>query len=367
MNPWTVSLSGALALAVAMGIGRFAFTPVLPLMQDEGLGVAQGGWLAAANYLGYLAGALCAASLPLSSAAVLRWSLVAIAAVTAAMAWDGGFGAWLVLRFVAGVLSAWVLIHASAWALGRNASGAVVFSGVGAGIAFVGLTCLALMSFAAWAPHAWLTLGAAALVLSALAFPALHDGSGRVGSVEGPLRLNANAWTLVACYGAYGFGYILPATFLPAMAKQVVPDPAVFGWAWPLFGIAGMLSTLLAARLRMDDRRLWAWSHFVMAAGVVLPVLAPGIAAIAFSALAVGGTFMVITMAGIATARASGGSTRLVAAMTGAFAAGQLAGPLVVAALGIDERGFAGPLLFAGALLLASGFALLRQPIGGRP
>ena len=53
------ALIGLLALASAMGIGRFSLTPILPLMQqDAGLSFALGGWLATANYVGYLAGAL---------------------------------------------------------------------------------------------------------------------------------------------------------------------------------------------------------------------------------------------------------------------------------------------------------------------
>ena len=54
-----VALAGLVALAVAMGIGRFAFTPILPMMQeDAGVSIAMGGWLASLNYLGYLLGAL---------------------------------------------------------------------------------------------------------------------------------------------------------------------------------------------------------------------------------------------------------------------------------------------------------------------
>ena len=60
-----VALIGLLGLAAAMGIGRFAFTPLLPLMQaSEGLTLTQGGWLAGANYLGYLIGALVCAARP---------------------------------------------------------------------------------------------------------------------------------------------------------------------------------------------------------------------------------------------------------------------------------------------------------------
>ena len=67
-SPSRIAFTGLAALAVAMGIGRFAFTPVLPMMQGEGrLTLAQGGWLASANYVGYLAGALLAMFVPRST------------------------------------------------------------------------------------------------------------------------------------------------------------------------------------------------------------------------------------------------------------------------------------------------------------
>src|SRR5439155_892130 len=78
---------------------------------------------------------------------------------------------------------------------------------------------------------------------------------------------------LVACYGAFGFGYIVPATFLPVMARGADADPAVFGWAWPVFGVTAAASTFTAAGLSssLGNRRLWALGHSVMALGVVLP------------------------------------------------------------------------------------------------
>ncbi|MEZ0306320.1 MAG: YbfB/YjiJ family MFS transporter, partial [Ramlibacter sp.] len=86
-SPAVVCAAGALSLAVAMGIGRFAFTPMLPLMIGEGrLDVAAGGWLAAANYAGYLAGALTASRIPWSAARLGVVALLLTAALTAAMA-----------------------------------------------------------------------------------------------------------------------------------------------------------------------------------------------------------------------------------------------------------------------------------------
>src|SRR5256885_2036549 len=131
------ALAGLAALAVAMGIGRFAFTPMLPMMQaDAGLSVAQGGWLASAHYVGYLLGALWAAAMPMRATIAIRAGLVAIAAATLAMSFQTGILGWAVLRAIAGVASAWVLIYTSAWCLERLASPihkATVFAGVGAG------------------------------------------------------------------------------------------------------------------------------------------------------------------------------------------------------------------------------------------
>ena len=61
---------------------------------------------------------------------------------------------------------------------------------------------------------------------------------------------------LVICYGVLGFGYILPATFLPALAREVVDNPQMFGLAWPVFGLGAALSTVAAARLLGGVNRL---------------------------------------------------------------------------------------------------------------
>ncbi|MEJ8826899.1 YbfB/YjiJ family MFS transporter [Variovorax humicola] len=77
----------------------------------------------------------------------------------------------------------------------------------------------------------------------------------------------------VVCYGIMGFGYILPATFLPVLARTVVDDPRVFSLAWPIFGVTAALSTLLVARLLQGAKRLknWATCQLLMGLGVCCP------------------------------------------------------------------------------------------------
>jgi predicted MFS family arabinose efflux permease len=334
----------ALALAAAMGIGRFAFTPVWPSMaQEAGLSLAQGGWLASANYAGYLLGALAAVAWPVRRLrGTLAASLLAVALLTLAMPLWQGMAAWCALRLAAGYASASAFICVAAWRPvpagdPREAgASAVAYAGVGAGIALTGLACLALAARGARADTLWIALGGLALALSAAAWAGLRRQPAPVpprAAEAPPAILPPGMLRLALHYGIFGVGYIVPATFLPAMAKEIIPDPAVFGWAWPLFGLAAAASCLLVPRLARgrDDRRVWRGAQALMALGMLAVAVWHHIAAVILAALLVGGTFMVITQAGMLAARRGAGSAapRAAAIMTAAFAAGQILGPLL--------------------------------------
>jgi hypothetical protein len=351
---WPVVAGGVVALAVAMGVGRFAFTPLLPLMLRDGtLSAAAGAEWAAANYGGYLAGALTASWFSGDPRRGLRSALVGVALTTLAVAWIGGESAALVgaaLRAAAGVFSAWALVCASGWCLAELARrgaprlGAWIYTGVGLGIALAG--ALAWLGGRQPAGCLWLELGLIASAGAAFVALALRGRSAAPASAAAratspappPGAGRGQHLALVLCYGAFGFGYIVPATFLPAMARQQVSDPLVFGLTWPLFGLAAALSVAAAARWLSDwpRRRVWALAQGTMALGTALPLASQALWALAASAVLVGGTFMVATMAGLQLAREQrpADPTPLLARMTVAFAAGQIAGPLLVRALG---------------------------------
>jgi MFS family permease len=368
------------ALAVAMGIGRFAFTPLFPLMVRDGLIDSHAGaMLAAANYLGYLAGALAATRMRTRAATLLALGLAGTVIITAAVGWTASGFWWAVLRFLAGVMSAWTLVATSAWglgwlaALGRADLAGILFSGVGIGIAAAGLFCL-LLGSALPSPQLWIglaALGALAAILPLMLSRSLPaPPSSPVAAPAATVAAAAPAQTggLVACYTLFGFGYILPATYLPALARQLVDDPRVFGLAWPVFGAAAAISTVLVSwRLAKANRiGVWAVSHVLMAIGVLLPAVWTSLGSVTLAALLVGGTFMVITMVGMqeARARAEGQATRVLGRMTAGFALGQLAGPLVSAGIGrltaTDTVALRLALALSALGLLASAFYLWR-------
>jgi MFS family permease len=237
---------------------------------------------------------------------------------------------------------------------------------VGGGIFVAGGVCLVLMDQHLGSRAAWISSGAIVLVAAALVWPVLGTAevataSGR-SAASGRHRWSADALRLVLCYGAFGLAYIIPATFLPVMARQLLHDPSRFGWAWPVFGVAAAVSTMFAAPLMraLGDRTLWISSALVMAFGIASPLLIPGLAGIIVAALFVGGTFVVVTMAGVHVARATGGAgaETLVAAFTAAFAMGQIVGPLLVSFFASRSGGFDEALLVAAGLMAVSALAL---------
>jgi hypothetical protein len=352
---WLIVGCGIVALAVAMGIGRFAFTPLMPLMLRDGtLTVAAGAEWAAANYIGYLLGALTAARFAANPRRGLQLALVGVALTTLAIVATGPGTpplAGALLRGAAGVFSAWALVCTSSWGLAELARrqvpqlGAWIYVGVGLGIALAGtLAWLGGRQPARWL---WLEMGLLASAGALFVGLKLRDAGSAAAAAAAaaapaappPPRAAAHGqMPLVLCYGTFGFGYIVPATFLPAMARQQVADPLVFGLTWPLFGLAAALSVMAAARYlpAWPRRRVWALAQGTMALGTVLPLATPSLWALAASAVLVGGTFMVATMAGLQLARERlpANPTPLLSRMTVAFAAGQILGPLLVRALG---------------------------------
>ena len=389
------------ALAVAMGIGRFAFTPILPLMIQEGtVHLAQTAWLSSSNYIGYLVGAL---SLLKSNRhplfVVLGLTLVTLTTWLASLS---SFGWLLVLRFLAGVASAWVLVSISAFAINwlksrQVISSGLIYTGVGIGITLTGLICSYFIfqsatvnaavqsSLSPLSSRLWQYLGVIALLATLLVTFLLAKINSKSpstaaakanpskathtnptsSSIPPPAKLKlANVLT---AYGLFGFGYILPATFLPQIAKQWLSGQSYL-LIWPFFGLAAALSVVLSQGLQRRYNNVsllgvWRVSQIIMAVGTLLPALWQSLAGLMLSALMVGGTFMVVTMAGLQVAASQVThypKYNLSALMTASFAFGQLIGPLT--ALIATGKNIWLALLPVSAIVLLIGVALLWRP-----
>lgn len=367
---WRAALACMVTLAVAMGLGRFAFTPMLPIMLHEGkLDLQAGGLLASLNYLGYFVGAVTCASLRVKATTMVRSGLIATAALLIGMGLLHGFSIWGVLRTAAGVMSAWVFVFASGWGARRLAEtnspmlGGVIFTGPGVGIATTGLLGGVVGRWGSDA--AWIGFGIVALALIAVIWRVFDDGAkavpASVGMSAAPRSAAAtqaargDAGWLIALYGIAGFGYIITATFLPVIARQALPGSPWPDLFWPLFGLAVIVGALIGARAptHWDNRLLMAIAYALQAAGVVLSVVWPTIVGFALGSLLLGLPFTVITLFAVREARRLRGNSAagLIGYATASYGVGQILGPLFAAPLAQRTGSFGVPLLVAAAAL----------------
>jgi MFS family permease len=365
-SPWSHVLQAAAALAAAMGVGRFVYTPILPLMHAQaGLSASAGASLATANYVGYLVGALAGIGAPglVRSRAVLRSSLILLVVTLLAMPLTHAVAAWWALRLLAGVASALVFVIAASSLLSHLRGHPAHlpgwgFGGVGAGIALSGVVVLVLRSVGDWRSAWWASAALAAV---------LAIGSWMLRPEPSPLPIAASAgaarptspprthrWfgALFACYSLEGVGYIIAGTFLVAAIEQTSP-----GWigsgAWVLVGLAAVPSSAFWAWLSRRRSRpdLLLAALVVQAVGIALPAVLGGVAAALISAVLFGATFL-----GIATIALAAGAhlqfPRSVALLTVGYSVGQILGPLVVTPL--LHHGYHLALLLAAVVILVA-------------
>jgi hypothetical protein len=388
--PATIAVAGLVALGVAMGIGRFAFTPLLPMMLAEGSTDLPGAsLLASANYLGYLVGALACTFQPwiwrrlgwtraVNGPQLVRAGLVATALLTLGMALHQP-AAWTLLRFAAGVASAVVFLYTSGFCLeqlarrGVPAMGALIYVGPGLGIVASGLAATALVQLHAPAAAGWLTFGVLAALLTAAVWrifdarssvAAAAAGSGPGAASLAPAQApagRAEMGLLTVAYGLAGIGYIITATFLPVIARQALPQSHWLDLFWPLFGTGVMLGAVGASRMRPggDLRLRLAGCYAIQAAGVAASLVSPTLAGFAVGSLLLGLPFTAITFFAMQEVRRVQPlqATSFMGLLTAAYGLGQIVGPPLAA--GLVARAATPAAGFARSLWIATGLLLL--------
>lgn len=352
-----IAWAGMVALAVAMGIGRFAFTPLLPMMLHDGVvDIAAGSWLATANYFGYLVGALLFMALPWlgrrwgpvpGHALLVRGGLVATVLLTAGLVLPWPL-LWPALRFGAGVASALVFLGTTNWCMGRllelgqPALGGLIFCGPGVGIVLTGLSASAMVAAGWTAASGWAVFAVLAVAMSAAVWATFQRrvgtataqaGAAPAPAAPGPL---AQRSLLALAYGLAGFGYIITATFLPVIARAALPQGSIWpDLFWPLFGAGVALGAWLSTHISgaRDRRVLLGLAYLVQAGAIVLGMVWPGRTGFALGSLLLGLPFTAITFFALYEARrqwpAAGAS--FTGLLTALYGIGQIAGPPLVA------------------------------------
>jgi predicted MFS family arabinose efflux permease len=366
---------GGLALAAAMGIGRFAYTPILPVMQRSvGFSTGTAGLLASANYAGYLAGALLIAVAPprVPRRPILVGCLIAVGITTGLMAVAADPLTWGVIRFLSGIASAGVFVLASGLVLGalrrrgRIAWAGWLYAGVGLGIATSGFVVRAGTGALGWRGD-WLALAAVALAAVYPCWrwlprpdPALASPSSGQGQSD---RAPGDALALLfVAYFLEAVGYIVTGTFLVAIVNRTPGREATGANVWVVVGVAAVPAAILwtAAATRLGLTRALALAYSAQACGILLPI-AGGVVVDYASAMLFGGTFIGITALTLTLAGrlAPHRTAELIGLLTAAYGVGQIIGPVLAASLASSAHSFTPALIAAAAIVLIGGMLMI--------
>jgi predicted MFS family arabinose efflux permease len=360
--------AGIISLVLMLGVARFAYTPLLPLMQQQaGLGTAEGGWLAAVNYTGYLSGAILAS---LISNMVLkdrlyRLGLIVAVATTAGMAVAENFWLWAAMRFFAGLSSAaglllgsglvlhWLIRHDHRSELGIH------FGGVGLGIAFCAAAIELMEPTFDWRGQ-WLLLTVAGALLAIPAWVWLpRPETGAVTNRGAPMidhpPSSAFQRLFMAAYFCAGVGYVISATFIVAIVDQLPETKGNGSWTFMVIGLSAAPACVIwdfVAR-RIGDINALVATFALQIVGILLPVMVPGLVTTLLGAALFGGTFiglvsLVLTMAGrFYPTRPA----KMMGKMTISYGVAQIVAPAVTGALAETSGTYADGLYLAAAVM----------------
>ena len=368
-----LAIGGFLAMAAAMGIGRFVYTPILPVMiKSLDWSKVDAGLVASANFLGYLIGALLVGR-GMFAANPRPWLIVALAIsslTTGAMAISADPYVLMAIRFVSGVASAFMIVCSSTLVLERlSASGrghlvSLHFAGVGGGIVISAIVVATLTASRVGWELLWLVTALVASILSLIAIALIPPGRSSSPETRPALdRRDRTGLTGIAiAHGLFGFGYVITATFLVTLVRETPAIRPLEPWIWVIVGLAAVPSVPLWQWLgsRAGLLNAYAIACLVEAVGVAASVAWSSIAGICVSAVLFGGTFMGLTALGVMGAREL--SLRrpqwAIGITTASFGLGQMIGPTVAGFLSETTGSLEiATLLAAGALVLAAALA----------
>lgn len=364
-----VLLSGISSLILCMGIARFAYTPLLPVMVEQaGLTHTGGGWLAAINYTGYLLGVLLASFV--TNAVVkdqlYRWGMVGAVISTAMMGFTADFNVWMISRFIAGLCTSAGLMIGSGlllnWLMrhGHRRELGIHFSGIGLGIVVSSLLAIMMSNQIAWyLQWYWLTVIASMVLIPALVWfpkPAANEEmvNQHASMQDSPPNKTFMRLFLVA-YCCAGFGYVITATFIVAITNDIPALAHKGGWVFLVMGLVSAPSSYvwdLIAR-KVGDVNALILAGAIEVVGIIFPTFGLGvlgalIGAILYGATSIAIVSLVLTMAG---RYYPSQPAKMMGKMTIAYGLAQIVGPGLIGLLAGAHGGYAIGLYFAAGIM----------------
>ena len=359
-------LTGIAALTIAVGIGRFSYTPILPYMISElNLTTTEAGLIASSNYLGYLLGSLIPIfpQFPKNIRSIFIYSIFISIISLFAMGLTNTFEVFILIRFIHGIFSAFVLILGTSLIVshvqkkGKIFLGTAHFSGVGLGMALsaIVVSYLGFLNFK-W-DELWFSIGILAIILSfqIIKFTPIQKAEVKY-NLKSKHKTNLGFSLITISYGLYGFGYVAFGTFISTMSRLTPGLEKTEPYVWFVVGVTGIPSVFFwnwfGSKIGNDIGLFLA--NLILGLGVLFSVLINNEFGIFISCILFGLSFVPITSMCLLEGqkRFSGSFIVSTAILTFSFSIGQMIGPYLSGLLTDYYNSFFFSMIISGIVLI---------------
>ena len=359
-------LTGIAALTIAVGIGRFSYTPILPYMISElNLTTTEAGLIASSNYLGYLLGSLIPIfpQFPKNIRSIFIYSIFISIISLFAMGLTNTFEVFILIRFIHGIFSAFVLILGTSLIVshvqkkGKIFLGTAHFSGVGLGMALsaIVVSYLGFLNFT-W-DELWFSIGILAIILSfqIIKFTPIQKAEVKY-NLKSKHKTSLGFSLITISYGLYGFGYVAFGTFISTMSRLTPGLEKTEPYVWFVVGVTGIPSVFFwnwfGSKIGNDIGLFLA--NLILGLGVLFSVLINNEFGIFISCILFGLSFVPITSMCLLEGqkRFSGSFIVSTAILTFSFSIGQMIGPYLSGLLTDYYNSFFFSMIISGIVLI---------------
>ncbi|MDW3940706.1 YbfB/YjiJ family MFS transporter [Staphylococcus saprophyticus] len=360
-------------LFIVMAIGRFAYTPIMPFMQQTGhMDNQSAGLLATINYLGYLIGAIIPMWLVIVNKVTdLKIYLFINIISTLMMGLLDDFTVWTILRLISGITSGTVFVLASNVALEalrvakKDGISGLLYSGVGLGIFTSSIFIFIYTSADTW-KMTWIVLSLFSLIMGSFVLFGMRENpitenedsnsSNNTNNVVVKLKKKF-IWGFSIAYFCEGAGYIITGTFLVAIVKSIPELADYAALSWMFVGLGAIPSTILWSMManKLGHAKAIYLAFILQIIAVVLPVFSGSMMSLVISSLFFGATFLGLTTLFMSKAQTlmfeSASKINLVASLTVIYSLGQMIAPAFSGVLIGESGNYNAALIFAAVIL----------------
>ena len=373
-----LALVGISVVAITGGLGRFAYTPIIPYMQNTlNISSTDIGLIASSNYLGYLIGSIIPLIFSFANKQRLTLYLsVLVSIITLGlMGFTNEFYTFVLLRFLQGIsgaiglVIATNLIFSQITVTGRIDLRLAHISGFGVGMFLSAIAIWICSMFELQWNYQWFVIAVLCLVLTIpiISIPLEKGSEKSVDQASDSNRLSLGFIGISVGYFFFGFGYIIFGTFIAALTVNTPALENIQHASWILVGVSAMPSIFIwqAISKLTGNHISLALSCFTCSTGILTLYFFDGVSASLFACIAYGmgvvGIVGLVLMEG--KIRHSGSIKFAVAFLTTTFSIGQITGPYISGLMIDFFENYENAMLLSGCSLFMAGMCMINYKL----